>query len=158
MTAQLHAIGENRVVSYLTVVSHVNVCHDPVVAADARYASVLGGSAVERAKLANGVVITNFEARCFAGVFLVLGYLPQRGMLEDPVTGPDAGVSCDDDVRPDPTPRANLNVRSNDTVGFDFRIRRELGARINDGGGMDLHVGGVRARDQQFSGPVKCSR
>jgi hypothetical protein len=158
MTAQLHAIGKNRVVSHLTVVSHVHVRHHPVGIADACYAGILDGSAIERAKLADGIVITDFESCCFATIFLVLGYLAQRDILEDAVAGADAGVPGNHRVRPDPAPRTNHDVRSDDAVGSDLHIRRELRARINNGGGMDVHVCKSRAKERRFSGRVSRSR
>jgi hypothetical protein len=74
----------------------MHIGHDPVIATHARYAGILRSTAIECAKLANRVVITNFQPRRLAGEFLVLRNFTQRRELKNPVVGTNARMPGND--------------------------------------------------------------
>src|SRR5690606_3557461 len=99
-----------RVFADLTIVRDMPVSHDPVVIAYPGDAGILRGAAVERAKLANGVVIANFQLRGFSAVFLVLRHFADGTELVNRVALAYPGVFTDHHMRADPRAGADFNT------------------------------------------------
>lgn len=147
VVADMHVAGklgivcENRVVADLAVVRKMNVSHDPIVVTDPRHAGVLYRPAVEGTKLANGVVIPDFEAGCLAIIFLVLRHFTQGHELIDPVMGPNARVSRNDRVRPNTATGPDFDLFTNDGIRPDLDVGGDFRAWIDDRRRMDSSFG-----------------
>ena len=72
---ELSVVGEGCTVSNLTIMRDVYVGHDPVVVTQPRNSRIQCRTEIERAKLAYGVAVADFQARWLTRIFLVLRYL-----------------------------------------------------------------------------------
>src|SRR6187551_442954 len=90
---ELGVVGKDGMVAYLAVVRHVRVRHDPVVITEPGHTGVQRRPAIERAEFANGIVVSDFEPRWLAAVFLVLRRFTQGHELIDPIIGAETRVS-----------------------------------------------------------------
>jgi hypothetical protein len=57
-----------------------------------------------------------------SGVFFILGHLPDRAKLKNPIAIPDAGVSVEDNMRSNPGVVADLDVFSDDRISANCNI------------------------------------
>ncbi|GIK26067.1 MAG: hypothetical protein BroJett006_23130 [Betaproteobacteria bacterium] len=122
VAGQLGIIGEDGVVADLAVMGQMHIGHDPVVRSKPGYSDVLRGTAVERAEFADGIAITNLKLCRLSGVFFILGHLPDRAILKNPIAIPDAGVSVEDNMRSNPGVVADLDVFSDDRISANCNI------------------------------------
>src|SRR5712691_8108004 len=130
-------VGEDRMIADLAVVRDMDIGHDPIVAADPRHARVLHSTAIEGAKLSNGISVPDFERRRFAAVLLVLGRPTDRTESENTVLRADPGPSFDHHVRSDQGAFADLDVLADDRIRADRYAGGDCRFRMNDGGRMD---------------------
>ena len=143
MPGNLRVVGENRVIAHLAVMRHVHVGHDPVVVADPGNARILRRTAVQRAKLAYGVVIADFKTRRFVLVFFVLRRLADGTELKEHVAGADPGMCADDHVGSYAGAGVDFRVGTNNRIRTDLDIVREAGPGIDDGRWMDARSHGL---------------
>ena len=65
VSGQLRVIGEDGVVAHLTIVRQMHICHDPIVIPHAGDTDILRGTQIKSAKLADYIVVTNFQSGRF---------------------------------------------------------------------------------------------
>ena len=141
MPRQPHVVGQNGVAAQLHVMCNVHAGHDPVVIAHARAACILHGAGVEGAKLANGVAVTNFQARRLARVFLVLRR-PANGVVrEDAVVFANGGMAVDHAMRADDGARAYAHMGANHAKSANGGICSHVGGRVDQGCWVNLRHG-----------------
>ena len=116
VAAERRVVREHAVRADDAVVPDVRAGHEQIVAADARDQLILGGAAIDRAVLAEGVAVADLQPRRLAVVFQVLRRGADRGELEDLVVAADRGRAVDHDVRPDPGARADRRRRRRSRV------------------------------------------
>jgi hypothetical protein len=126
-------VREDVVVADNTVVRNVNADHKKVSRTDASCQS-FAVSPVKSAKLANDVVIADFEIALFAFELHILRFAADYGMLKNPVTGANPGEPFDYGV------------------GSDFAIRPDFDVILDDGCGMNGHFGQEFTKLYKFSG------
>jgi hypothetical protein len=97
---------------------HVHSNHEEVTRADARRFSLAVGP-VKSAKLADLVIVANFEKTLLALELHVLWLAANHGVLENPVSRADSGKSLDDGVGADLA------------VWADFHIILDYGCGVN---------------------------
>ena len=76
MASQLGVVGKNGVVTNLTVVSQMNIGHDPVVISYRGHALIAGRSNIESTKLSNDIAVPNDQFTGFARIFFILRNSP----------------------------------------------------------------------------------
>src|SRR5690606_34066547 len=128
---QRRIVGEDDVVAELAIVRDMHVSHDPVVAAQARDATVLYRTKVDGDEFTDRVAVADDQLRRFARVLLVLRRSANGSELEDMVVATDGGVTFDHDMRANTRTGADLYVRADDGIGADLYRRIDLGGRIN---------------------------
>jgi hypothetical protein len=111
-------VREDVVVADNTVVRNVNADHKKVSRTDASCQS-FAVSPVKSAKLANDVVIADFEIALFAFELHILRFAPDYGVLEDPVSGADSSESFDYSIGSNLTIWANFDVILDDGSGMN---------------------------------------
>jgi hypothetical protein len=87
MSRQRDFVGEDVVVADHAVVRHVTADHEKVARADARRFT-FAARPMQRAKLANHVVVADFEITLLAAKFHVLRLAAHDGMLENRFLAP----------------------------------------------------------------------
>ena len=117
----------------------MNVRHDPVVIAEPGHAGVLGGAAIQRAELPDGVAIADLQPGRLAGILLVLRHFADGAELENSVVAADAGMAADDDMGADPGVVADLDMLADHRIRPDLDSCAESRAGMDDGRGMDVH-------------------
>ena len=142
VSGELGAVGDGGFVAHHAVVRHVHVSHDPVLVADRGHTPIPHGAAIETAILANGVAITDREARRFTLIFFVLIGFTQRDKMKNAIVAADAGMPGDDIVMADAGIVADFHIAIDDRVCTNRYSRAQLRSRIDDRGGMDTHGSG----------------
>ncbi len=108
-------VGEDVVVADHAVVRDVNADHEKIARADASGLSFAVG-AMKRAKLANHIVVADFEIALLAFKLHILRLAADDGMLKNAVSRPDFRESFDDGIGP------NLAIWANFHVIFDIAV------------------------------------
>ena len=101
MAGELGIVGKDRVIAHHAVMREMNVSHDPVIVAHAGDAGIAGRADVERAKLTDGVSITNHQLTGLTGILFVLRNSANRVELKNFVVTPYGGVTLDHAMRTD---------------------------------------------------------
>lgn len=112
MSRECNFVRKNVVVADDAVVRDVRSDHQEVARSDARRLVCAAGP-VQRAKLANDVVVADFQVTALAVKLHVLRLAAHDGVFEDAVSGPDFRKLFDDGVSP------NLAIWANFHVIFD---------------------------------------
>src|SRR6185295_6040019 len=120
---------EHALVADDRVVRNVGKRHEQIVAADARHAFVLGGTAVQRHVLPDHVPVADREPRRLAAIFLVLWRAAHGCELEHHVVRAQLGRALDNDVRTDARPRSDLHALTDHRIGADLDVLREHSLR-----------------------------
>src|SRR5436189_6081773 len=94
VTSQGRAVGEDVVIANYAIVGDVHSHHQKVSRAKA-FNSTFATAAMQRAKLANQIVIADDEAARFAFELDILGLATDHRVLEDPVALSDACIPLD---------------------------------------------------------------
>ena len=72
VSGQLGAVGEDGVVTYLTIMGQVYICHQPVVMANPRHTLVRGSTDIEGTEFTDGIAVADHQFTRLACVFFVL--------------------------------------------------------------------------------------
>jgi hypothetical protein len=139
MSAQRGPVCHDDVAADLTIMGDVGVGHDEVVVADASARSTLDGAAVDGDKLANHVVIANFESRRLAGVGNILRRQSDGGEREEVVVVANFRGAFDHHVRREMAALAQFHLGSNDAVRPNGARRVDFAFSVDDRRGMDGH-------------------
>src|SRR5581483_11360397 len=137
MTGELAGVRKNYVVADFAIVSDMGVGHDPVVVPDLGYSLSLRGADVDRAVLANGVVIADLQTAGLTVVLLVLWDFAQAGERINVIVATDAGAPGQNDVRTHGGARADLDMLADHTVGADADAIRYARTGVHDRCRMD---------------------
>lgn len=130
MPAQGGAIGEDDLISHLTIMGNVYIGHNPVAVTNRGYSTIQRGTAIEGAKLADRISISDHQLTGLALIFHILRNLPQRGELKNPVTGPNTGGPVDDHMGTYPGSWADMDVRANNGERTNAHVLSERCSRI----------------------------
>jgi hypothetical protein len=145
MTGKSGIVGKNTVIAHLAVMSHMNIDHQEITAADPGYRTAFLSSPVQGAMLANHIVITYFQKGSFSAVLLILTVLAESSKLKNPVplsdfgrppentVGRNPGISTDLNFRTNPGPGTDLNPRTNHRILTDNGSWMNNGTLINHG-------------------------
>lgn len=132
MAAQGRGIGHNDMVLQQTIVGDMNIGHQQIVIADPCHTLVLHGSAMQGGEFTDNVAIADLQDGRLAGIFHVLGILPNRGELVDPVVPANLGRPLDHHMGADFGTCCNLDPGANDGEGTNSDPFIELGIRIDN--------------------------
>lgn len=151
MSRQCNFIRENVVVADDTVVRHMTPDHQKVARSDPRRFSLAAGP-VQRTKLANQVVVPDFEITLLAAELYVLRLAPDDGMLENPVSRAEFGKPLDDGIGGNFTIRTYRHFIFDDGKRSDLDALRELTVRADDRSRVNTHSVEVRAKNASEPG------
>lgn len=140
MARQRGIVGHDGVVADLTVVGDVDIGHDPIVVTQAGHATVLYRAGVESAVFADRVVVANFQAGRFAGVFLVLRFTTDGVKAEDAIAFSKAGMAFNHAMVADLAIVADLDMRADQAIRTDAYIDTDAGLGVDESGRMDHRV------------------
>jgi hypothetical protein len=118
MPRQRHLIREDIVIPNHTIMRNMHADHKKVARADPRSLPLAVGP-VKSAKLANDVVVANFEETFFPFEFNVLRLAANHGMLENAVTGAQTRKLFDHRIS------RNLAIWANFDVVLDYSGRMD---------------------------------
>ena len=118
VSRQRDFIRKDIVVADRAVVRHVTADHYEIARADACRLAFTARP-VQRTKLANDVVVPDFEETLLAAIFHVLRLTAHDRMFENPVSGPQPGKPLDHGIGPD------LAIWPDFHVIFDYSCRMD---------------------------------
>src|SRR5690625_454877 len=85
MPGQSRVVDQNRSITHHTVVTHMDVGHQQVMATDGGFAAVLYGSPMNGDAFTDGVVIADHQTGVLALVFQIGAVFTQRCELKDAI-------------------------------------------------------------------------
>src|SRR5690606_20155410 len=136
VAAQLHRVGDDRVVANMAIVRNVHVGHDPVVIAQRGDAAILHGAGIEGSEFAHRIAVADHQARGLAGIFLVLRHAADRAEPVETVVAADGGDAVQHAMRADFRSGVDGDAGAHDTIGPDAHAAVDLRGRVDQGGGM----------------------
>ena len=141
-----HVSGEGGHVGHDDVVADLDVVREMRVGEEVVVGTNDGGLAVrrcgvDRAVLAEDVVVADADVGDAAAILQVLGFSAETGEGKDLVVRAQDRVAFEDNVGVQDGPGSEHDVLSEDAVGSDGAVVGDLGARVEDRGGMDARHG-----------------
>src|SRR5690606_12005172 len=133
VAAQLDAVGDNRVIADLAIVSNVGVGHDPVVIAHTGHAHILHRTGIDGDVFTNHIAIADFQASRFTSVLLVLRHAADGAETVEMVVATNRGHAIYHAVRAHFGARPYRDIGPNDAVRPDLDIICKLSACFDDG-------------------------
>ena len=118
MSSERNFIREDVVAADLAVVRHMAADHEKIARADPRRLTFAAGP-VQRTKLANLIIVADFEITLLAAKLHVLRLATHHDVLKNPVPGPEFGIPLDDGIGGDVAIWADFDVI------FDYRCRMD---------------------------------
>src|SRR5262249_31915812 len=140
---QGRAVAEDGAVSHLRVVRDVDVSHQQVVVADARYHAPAFGAAVDGDELADLVPLADPGLRRLTLVFQVLRRHAHRAVRIKDVVFTDPRGTFDIHASYQPRAGADLDLRADDRVRTDLGRFGDDCAGIDNGCRVDGHYSGL---------------
>src|SRR5690625_451803 len=120
---QLHAIGNNGMTAYLTIMGDVHVGHNPVVATNPSHAHILHGAGIDRHIFSYCIIITDLQSGRLTIVFFVLRNTSNGAKSIKQIIFTDGSMTINN------TMRANLGA----SVYFDMLTNNTVGTYLNRG-------------------------
>ena len=111
MSCELRAIGKNGVAADLTVVSQMDISHDPIVIPQLGHAFITDGAYIESTKFTNDIAITNDQLTWLAFVFFILRDGTKGIELKNLIITTNGCMTVNDAMRSDLGTRSYLYMR-----------------------------------------------
>ncbi len=114
VTCESRIVGEYRMITDQTIMSNMNICHDPVIITKAGNASPWSCTTINGAKLPDDIIVSYFECGfVFALVFFILGIIADRTKLKNFVIFPDFCLPIYNDMRAYPATFIDFDIGAN---------------------------------------------
>ena len=113
VSGQGGSVGQDDLISDLTVVGHMRIGHDEIVVADDGLSPSVSGASVEGDEFPNDILIADQKGGLLPLVGKGLGGFSDRCELKDLAPLPDLGSLPDDHMGPDPGPLADRDPAFN---------------------------------------------
>lgn len=126
VSAKLYTVRQYRIVSDHTVVSEMNVRHDPVPVTEAGIPEILRRSDIKGTTLSDNVVVADFQPCRFPRVFLILRNLTKRNVMKDAISAPNSSMAAYDCMRTNGGACTNLNMFTDNCVRSNLHIFGQL--------------------------------
>ena len=137
MPSQRRRIGEDDLVSNLTIMGHMGIGHEEVPMANHGLSATRYCSSIQGHKFPDDVVIAHQKKRLFSLVGKGLRRFPNGGKLEDLTLLAHLGSFPDDDMGANPGSWADRDSLLDEGIGANFNLVADVGLGIDDGSGMD---------------------
>ena len=137
MASQRRRIGEDDLVSNLTIMGHMGIGHEEVSMANHGLSATRCCSSIQGHKFPDDVVIAHQKKRLFSLVGKGLRRFPNGGKLEDLTLLAHLGSFPDDDMGANPGSWADRDSLLDEGIGANFNLVADVGLGIDDGSGMD---------------------
>src|SRR5262245_23912736 len=111
---------------------HVGIGHDQRVVADASESATFYRATIEGDKFTNLVVVSDFEARGFAGIGKILRRHANRAERKEAILNTDFGRSLDRNMRNQVASFTEFHVGANHAVRPNLARRMNFGLWVDD--------------------------
>ena len=145
VTCQLSAICQYYVVANNRVVRHMHICHDPVSIAQARIATILHGTNIERAEFPYDVVVADFQPGILASILFILRHLTKTDVVIDAVAATNARMPRYDCVRTQYCAVSDFDMFADNGVRANLHVLAKLSPGMHnrsfvDHGSLIVHI------------------